>query len=123
MLLVNTFKPLQNITSDLVISKTVEHPLGEGYAIPDNIAFDFEVNLGKDYAGSRLTTTNGEKREMPLHFCLSRMTETELGLHLALKLLHMMQLMPILTSLISVILFIFLSLTKWEVTLSVFPRL
>ncbi len=57
--MVNTFVPFQRITSDLVINKAVEHPYGAGYKIPDNIAFDFEVNLGSYYAGSTIKTTNG----------------------------------------------------------------
>lgn len=60
-LVINTFIPFQSITSDLVINKAVEHPYGAGYNIPDNIAFDFEVNLGSYYAGSKIQTTDGEK--------------------------------------------------------------
>lgn len=55
----NTFKPYQSIEGDLIISKTVEHPFGEDYVIPENIAFDFQVELGALYAGYTLTTTQG----------------------------------------------------------------
>lgn len=59
--LTNTFEPLKSIVSDLIINKTVEHPFGEDYVIPGNVNFDFEVNLGSDYAGKTLDTTVGEK--------------------------------------------------------------
>ncbi len=56
----NTFVPLPVIEGGLVISKTVEHPFGASYIIPENISFDFEVDLGAHYAGFTLTTTEGE---------------------------------------------------------------
>lgn len=46
--------------SGLTVTKAVEHPLGADYAIPDNIRFDFNVELGSYYAGAKLKTTVGE---------------------------------------------------------------
>ncbi|MBQ8288417.1 MAG: hypothetical protein IJX76_06565 [Clostridia bacterium] len=56
----NTFKPFEAIVNDLLIQKTVEHPFGADYVIPENIAFDFEVNLGSLYAESTISTTAGD---------------------------------------------------------------
>lgn len=58
--LINYFKPLEKIVNSLTVSKTVEHPLGEGYVIPDNISFDFKVELGSFYANTTLQTSAGE---------------------------------------------------------------
>lgn len=58
--ILNTFIPFKSIISNLIINKSVEHPFGSDYAIPGNIKFDFEVNLGAGYAGKTLTTTNGD---------------------------------------------------------------
>lgn len=57
----NTFIPFDSSASDLIISKKVEHPLGEDYKIPDNISFDFKVELGSYYAGYTVSTTAGSK--------------------------------------------------------------
>ncbi len=57
----NTFVPYDSAASDLIISKTVEHPFGESYIIPDDIAFDFEVDLGALYANTKIQTTDGDK--------------------------------------------------------------
>lgn len=59
--LTNTFEPLKDIVSDLIINKIVEHPFGDDYAIPGNIGFDFEIDLGSKYAGKTFDTTVGEK--------------------------------------------------------------
>ena len=59
--LTNTFEPLKDIVSDLIINKIVEHPFGDDYAIPGNIGFDFEIDLGSEYAGKTFNTTVGEK--------------------------------------------------------------
>lgn len=56
----NVFVPGTAGVSGLAISKTVEHPLGDDYAVPDNISFDFNVELGSYYAGAKLKTTVGE---------------------------------------------------------------
>ena len=59
--LVNTFVSGLTPEGDLIIRKTVEHPLGEGYVIPDDIEFEFRVDLGDAYAGKPVRTTQGEK--------------------------------------------------------------
>lgn len=56
----NVFVPGTAGVSGLTIGKTVEHPLGDDYAIPDNISFAFNVELGSYYAGAKLNTTAGE---------------------------------------------------------------
>lgn len=59
--LVNIFTPFDSAISDLVISKTIEHPFGEDYIVPDNenTVFDFKVELGALYANTRIKTENG----------------------------------------------------------------
>ena len=56
----NVFVPESVNTSGLTISKAVEHPLGDNYKIPDNISFDFDIELGAYYANAKLETTAGE---------------------------------------------------------------
>ena len=58
--LVNIFMPEDVKVSGLTLNKTVEHPLGESYKIPDHIRFDFKLELGSYYANAKLTTTAGE---------------------------------------------------------------
>lgn len=58
--LINIFKPFTVAQSDLQIKKTVEHPFGENYEIPDALAFDFAVELGALYANTTVNTTVGE---------------------------------------------------------------
>lgn len=58
--LINTFVPFDNIISNLLISKNVEHPFGDEYVIPDNIAFDFKVDFGSLYANATIKTTTGD---------------------------------------------------------------
>ena len=58
--LVNVFVPEGAPVAKLSLSKTVEHPLGSNYKIPDNICFDFTVELGAYYANARVNTTAGE---------------------------------------------------------------
>ncbi len=58
--LINTFVPFDSIISNLLISKNVEHPFGEQYVIPDNIAFDFKVDFGSLYANTTIKTTTGD---------------------------------------------------------------
>lgn len=57
---VNTLK----VSGSLIISKTVEHPLGTGYVIPDNISFTAQVTLkdedGNAYANKTVTTSVGD---------------------------------------------------------------
>ena len=57
--LINIFKPFTVAQADLQIKKTVEHPFGEDYAIPDTVAFDFEVALGALYANTTVATSAG----------------------------------------------------------------
>ena len=58
--LVNTFVPFESIISNLLINKKVEHPFGEEYVIPDDIAFDFKVDFGSLYANTTIKTTAGD---------------------------------------------------------------
>lgn len=58
--LINTFVPFDSIISNLLISKNVEHPFGDEYVIPNNIAFDFKVDFGSIYANTTIKTTNGD---------------------------------------------------------------
>jgi hypothetical protein len=46
----NVFVPEVSAVNGLTISKIVDHSLGEDYIIPDNISFDFNVELGSFYA-------------------------------------------------------------------------
>ncbi len=57
---INTFKPFDSIEGGLIIHKTIDHPYGPTYAIPDHIAFDFEVQLGDYYAGYTVKTSAGD---------------------------------------------------------------
>lgn len=56
----NIFLPGTAGVSGLEISKMVKHRLGDDYAIPDNIIFDFTIELGSYYAGAKLNTSAGE---------------------------------------------------------------
>ena len=58
----NTFVPFRALMGDLVIQKNVEHPLGDNYKIPDEIDFEFEVELGGYYANSPIETSQGTIR-------------------------------------------------------------
>ncbi len=58
--LVNTFLPFDSVEGDLVISKTVEHPYGADYVIPEHIKFDFQVELGALYADYTFATNYGD---------------------------------------------------------------
>lgn len=58
--LTNTFIPTVYPLGQLTLNKTVEHPLGDGYTIPDAIKFLFNIALGSDYAGKTLRAENGE---------------------------------------------------------------
>ena len=49
--LINTFVPFRSLLSDLIIEKSVEHPLGDEYEYPENVQFQFQVDLGAFYAG------------------------------------------------------------------------
>ena len=58
--LVTVFMPPDVITGAMSVNKIVEHPFGSQYKIPNNISFDFKVELGHYYANSKLTTSAGE---------------------------------------------------------------
>ena len=58
----NTFKPYEFKENDLIINKTVEHPYGEYYKIPNKLLFTFKVNLGSKYANYEFNTTAGTKK-------------------------------------------------------------
>lgn len=57
---VNTFTPFETVVSNLLISKSVEHPLGDTYVIPDHISFDFQLSFGSLYANSTVETSAGK---------------------------------------------------------------
>ena len=57
----NTFKPFKFAMNDLLVSKVVEHSYGESYKIPEELAFDFEIDMGIEYADYTFDTTKGEK--------------------------------------------------------------
>ena len=58
---INIFKPV--LYEDLVIQKVVEHPFGSSYKIPEDLEFDFKINLGSSYAENTVVkTTQGEKQ-------------------------------------------------------------
>lgn len=59
--LFNLFLNGMNPDGDLVIQKTVFHPFGDTYSVPDGLSFIFEVALGEEYAGETLKTSQGEK--------------------------------------------------------------
>lgn len=57
--LVNTFFPALTDRFDLVVEKTITHPFEEGYPVPAHLTFDFRVELGPDYAGQTVETSQG----------------------------------------------------------------
>lgn len=57
---INTFLSGLDPTGDLLISKKVEHPFGEGYSIPNGLSFDFSVALGESYAEKTVSTSQGD---------------------------------------------------------------
>ena len=59
--LINLFLNGLDPDGDLVIQKTIAHPFGETYSIPEDLTFTFEVKLGDKYAGETVKTTRGEK--------------------------------------------------------------
>ena len=58
--LVNLFTNGLAPDGNLTIEKTLTHPYGKDYIVPQNLAFTFDVDLGEDYAGKILETTQGE---------------------------------------------------------------
>lgn len=59
--LINTFISGLTPEGDLIIQKTVEHPFGGNYMIPENIEFTFQVELGEVYASKTVDTSKGEQ--------------------------------------------------------------
>lgn len=57
--MINTFTPFETVVNDLFVRKTVEHPFGVEYVIPENVSFDFKVDFGHLYANTALKTTLG----------------------------------------------------------------
>ena len=57
----NTFVSGLNPEGALIVRKTVEHSFGSEYVIPDHIEFSFQVDLGQEYAGQVIKTSQGEK--------------------------------------------------------------
>ena len=57
--IVNTFTPIEAIVNSLLIHKLIEHPYGDQYVIPENISFDFKIDLGARYKNNTIKTTNG----------------------------------------------------------------
>jgi len=58
--LLNTF--IADHSGDILIRKTVEHPFGNNYVIPDGIDFDFAVNLGEGYANQDVTVITASEQ-------------------------------------------------------------
>lgn len=56
---INTFISGLPLTGDLVLSKTVTHPFGSGYILPDGLTFSFNVALGPAFAGRTVSTSHG----------------------------------------------------------------
>lgn len=59
--LVNLFINGLNPDGNLTIEKTLVHPYGKDYKLPEDLAFTFDVELGDKYAGETLKTTQGDK--------------------------------------------------------------
>lgn len=47
-------------TGDLTLHKTLSHPFGDTYVLPENLRFTFNVNLGADYADKTIKTSQGD---------------------------------------------------------------
>lgn len=58
--IVSKFVPYKYSTNDLVISKLIEHSLGNDYVIPDDMEFEFQIDLGSYYANQSIVTSQGE---------------------------------------------------------------
>ena len=42
-------------TGDVIIRKTVTHPFGDSYVLPEGLTFTFDIDLGADYANQLVT--------------------------------------------------------------------
>lgn len=58
--LVNYFINGLNPTGDLTVSKTLEHPFGTDYTVPDGLTYDFQFWVD-GYAGETISTSVGDK--------------------------------------------------------------
>ena len=58
----NTFKPHEFNENDLIVNKTIEHPYGSQYKIPNQLLFTFEIDLGDKYADYEFVTSIGNKK-------------------------------------------------------------
>lgn len=58
--LVNSFISGLNPMGDLTVTKTLEHPFGGDYAVPDGLTYDFQFWI-QGYAGETVSTSHGEK--------------------------------------------------------------
>ena len=56
---VNTFRPDQVQQGGLTIAKRVEHISGEGYLVPADAVFTFDLNLGQEYHDSAVALSGG----------------------------------------------------------------
>lgn len=56
---INTFVPAGEEQGGLLIHKKVEHPFGDGYTVPSELKFDFNIALGAYYADAKIATTAG----------------------------------------------------------------
>jgi len=56
----NIFKPIQTEITGLTIINKINHPYGNDYVIPDNIEFEYEINLGDFYSNYKIETSIGE---------------------------------------------------------------
>lgn len=50
-------------SSSLTITKTVEHPFGEDYTLPEDLTFEFTVDLGEEYKGKAITVQVSSDRK------------------------------------------------------------
>ncbi|MBQ7836702.1 MAG: hypothetical protein IJ389_05555 [Clostridia bacterium] len=57
--IINIFLPFKGLVSDLILNKTVEHPFGDDYVYPDDVKFEFKVDLGTFYANTKIETSEG----------------------------------------------------------------
>lgn len=57
---INTFISGLSPEGGLIICKTVEHPFGEAYQVPDDLQFNFRVELGEEYADKAVVTSQGD---------------------------------------------------------------
>ncbi len=57
--IINTFLPYDSVMNQLLLNKKVEHPFGDQYIIPENIAFNFELDFGKLYSKTKIKTSLG----------------------------------------------------------------